>query len=528
MAEKYDFRSLQNGSDIRGIALEGVPGEAVNLTTEACDRLAKGFLSWLVDKTGKKPSELTVCAGRDSRLSGSDLIETFISALSPYDLILYNCGLTTTPAMFMSTVFPQTNADGAVMVTASHLPYNRNGLKFFTKDGGLEKEDIADIIRRAEDPDLLKEYEGGRTRNFTRFIGLTKIYAQHLRGIITDKLGEDQPLKGLKIAVDAGNGAAGFYAKDVLAPLGADVSASQFLEPDGHFPNHQPNPENEEAMESIMKTTKENNCDLGIIFDTDVDRVSAVDDQGREINRNGIVALAAALIVDKYPGSTVVTDSVTSNELTAFIQDKLGMQHLRYKRGYRNVINKAIDLNREGRLAPLAIETSGHAAFKDNYFLDDGAYLGTLIVIKTAELAKEGKKISSVIADLKEPLEAVEIRMPLHTKNFGPKGDEILKFTEKWIRENGLHYASSCCSANGSFKSSTPIRIKIIDPNYEGIRVSFSGALEGWFLLRKSLHDPIMPLNIESNNEGGCRWIARMLYECLHDIPELGTDELKI
>ena len=142
-------------------------------------------------------------------------------------------------------------------------------------------------------------------------------------------------------------------------------------------------------MEAICARVKEAGSDLGLIFDTDVDRSSAVDEHGNEINRNGIVAMAAALIADRYPGTTVVTDSITSNQLTDFLENKLGLSHLRYKRGYKNVINKAIELCESGVDSQLAIETSGHAAYKENYFLDDGAYLATKIVVKAARLFKD-------------------------------------------------------------------------------------------------------------------------------------------
>ena len=150
-------------------------------------------------------------------------------------------------------------------------------------------------------------------------------------------------------------------------------------------------------MHSISIKTLSSQADLGLIFDTDVDRSAAVDHRGREISRNGIVAMAAALLADDHPGTTVVTDSITSDQLNVFLEEKLGMKHLRYKRGYKNVINKAIELNEEGIDCQLAIETSGHAALKENYFLDDGAYLATKIVIKAAQLHKEGKKIADLI-----------------------------------------------------------------------------------------------------------------------------------
>lgn len=91
-----------------------------------------------------------------------------------------------------------------------------------------------------------------------------------------DALDYDRPLAGLHVVLDAGNGAGGFFAGQVLAPLGAELSGSQFLEPDGNFPNHIPNPENKAAMDSIRAATVQNHADLGIIFDTDVDRMSAV------------------------------------------------------------------------------------------------------------------------------------------------------------------------------------------------------------------------------------------------------------
>ena len=96
-------------------------------------------------------------------------------------------------------------------------------------------------------------------------------YAKRLRDMICDGLGKseaDKPLKNYHIIVDAGNGAGGFYANNVLAPLGADVTGSQFLEPDGMFPNHIPNPENKQAMESICDAVVKSGADLGIIFDT--------------------------------------------------------------------------------------------------------------------------------------------------------------------------------------------------------------------------------------------------------------------
>ena len=317
----------------------------------------------------------------------------------------------------------------------------------------------------------------------------------------------DKPLKGYKITVDAGNGVGGFYATDVLAPLGADVSASQFLQKDGYFPNHIPNPENKEAMASICRAVTDSKSDLGIIFDTDVDRAGCVDENGNEINRNRLVALAALLALEENKGGTIVTDSVTSTGLTDFINNNLGGVHYRFKRGYRNVINEQIKLQNEGVNCPLAIETSGHAAFRENYYLDDGAYLVTKIVIKMAQIGKDGKKLDSLINELRDPAEATELRFKIKTDDFKSYGNKVISDLIAYAENNS--------------------EWRIADDNREGVRIFFDKkGYEGWLLLRLSVHDPIMPLNIESDVKGGCKKIAEAFSSFIKDYAKLDIDTL--
>ena len=520
------YLKLQNGSDIRGVALPINPEEPVNLDFNVAIKIGAAFARWLKERrrtnAGDSSATLKVAVGRDSRLSGKGLVTALTLGLKIEDASVYDCGLASTPAMFMATQFDETKCDGAVMITASHLPANRNGFKFFTPGGGMEKEDIKEILKIAASLEGVTDSGADKTTGDITSgepVDLIGIYAEHLKSIIIDGCKNHLPLSGLKIVVDAGNGSGGFYANKVLAPLGAEVIGC-YLEPDGNFPNHAPNPENKEAMESISAEVKNQNADLGIIFDTDVDRSAAVDENGKEIARNGIVALAAALVSEKHPGTTVVTDSITSDELSAFLEGELGMKHLRFKRGYRNVINKAIELNAAGEESHLAIETSGHAAIKDNYFLDDGAYLATLIVIKTAQLKAKGLGISSMISGLAEPEEATEIRMKITGEDFGAVGDKVLADLKDWIdSEDGADRANQIC-------------LSLVTPNYEGVRANFSTndenghEVKGWFLLRKSLHDPIMPLNIESNKKGGCKIVAAALKDFLSKYTELDVSGL--
>ena len=126
-----DYSKLQNGSDIRGVALEGIEGQHVNLTEQACRDIGRGFALWLQAKCGNKP--IRVAVGRDSRLSGPALCSWICEAMVQQGLQVTDFGMASTPAMFMATVTEGYEFDGTVMITASHLPFNRNGFKFFTK-----------------------------------------------------------------------------------------------------------------------------------------------------------------------------------------------------------------------------------------------------------------------------------------------------------------------------------------------------------------------------------------------------------
>lgn len=488
---KDKWKKLQNGSDVRGIALEGIEGQHVNLTPEAAGMIAAAFVIWLRNKLGK--IDVTVAVGNDSRLSGPTIRESVIRSMTGRGVNVVNCGLASTPAMFMTTVTEGYEYDGSIMLTASHLPFNRNGLKFFTRDGGLEKADITAVLSIADEiEDGLHPADAAAVPGSVVKMDFISIYAAGLVTKIRNATGSLRPLEGTHIIVDAGNGAGGFYAEKVLKPLGADTAGSQFLEPDGSFPNHIPNPEDKNAMDSIQKAVLDNHADFGIIFDTDVDRAGAVDRHGKEINRNRIIAMISAIAIKEHPGATIVTDSITSSGLKKFIENDLGGVHHRFKRGYKNVINEAIRLNNEGIYTPVAIETSGHGALKENYFLDDGAYLIAKLLIQLALMRKEGRHIDELIEDLEEPAEAIEFRLNIAAEDFKTYGQAVIDALGEYV---------------GTQAGWAPEEV-----NYEGLRVRCTNAEEsGWFLLRLSLHDPLLPLNIESDVKGGNTEIARKL-----------------
>jgi phosphomannomutase len=295
--------------------------------------------------------------------------------------------------------------------------------------------------------------------------------------------------------VDAGGGAGGFFVSKILDPLGADTKGSVLIEPDGEFGTHIPDPENEEAIEFARKATLDSGADLGIIFDSDVDRAAFIDASGEPISKEKLVALCSAMVLRETPGAVIVTDSVTSDYLKSFIKSLGGFQ-FRHKRGYNNVINAAFDINSRGMPCPLAIETSGHAAFGENDFRDDGAYLAAKVIVELVKLKKEGRCISDLLKNLKSPTESKEIRVPLNPENSNFEGTKI-------IRNLRLNHKKI-------------LKCELEKDNPEGVRLNFfSPEQSGWCLLRKSRHDPSLVLNIQSDVEGGAESIFKSVRSVL-------------
>ena len=153
------------------------------------------------------------------------------------------------------------------------------------------------------------------------------------------------------------------------------------------------------------------------------------------------------------------------------------------------------------------METSGHGALKENYFLDDGAYLMVKLIIELSNAKKRGEELAALIDGLREPEEAREYRMPLNCEGFKEYGQGVIDALEGWARgQDGISLA---------------------EDNFEGVRVNFDKANgNGWCLLRLSLHEPLMPLNIESDDVGGVEVIAKKLYPVLSKFDRLDVREL--
>ena len=421
------------------------------------------------------------------------------------------------------------------MVTASHLPADRNGMKFFTLKGGYTKAQIQRLViiakehaERWHDMGILPPTSGDGAVYCSKWVDFMPHYELGLKhAMLKEVHGEakthehalSQTLKGLKIVLNAGSGSGGFFRR-VLEDLGADVSASVHTTPDSDFPNgYIPNPESDIMIEETMKICEESSADIGIMLDTDADRCGFVVPRTvradgtcadyEPLGRNRLIALLGVMFSKQSPGCAIVTDSVTSNGLATFLKENLGLVHVRYLKGYANVINKAKELTENGTVnAEVAIETSGHCAMKENDYLDDGTYTAVKVVglLAVEKAMHSTSSLLDLIKDMMELDEVSELRMPMM--------DGSLETTQRMFDFIALEIEQQC---------ENNIYWTIDQENLEGIRVS-TGDDGGFFMLRKSLHDPIISLQIEASSKESARDIVvKPLLQMLQIDPEIDS-----
>jgi phosphomannomutase len=401
------------------------------------------------------------------------------------------------------------------MVTASHLPRDRNGFKIFglTQDFHALSEPTQQCATTWFHHGILPLYNEHAVTCHESDTSL-HYYRTALRKASTGSLA------GFKIVLNTGNGSGGFFAR-VLQELGADVSGSIHLEPNGDFPNRIPNPEDPAMLQDTIQAMEAANADLGIMLDTDADRcgfvVPTISSDGNNnngllshytaLNRNRLIALLGVVFSHEYPGCTIVTDSVTSEGLTTFLQDTLGLQHVRYLKGYANVIGKARDLTTSGVCdAELAIETSGHCAMREHDYIDDGTYTAIKV---TNLLARHGRDLLSLISELPEMNEVAELRLEVTSLD---ALDHVFDCCQTMV--------DAYCENNYDNNAVTAPKWQVDRLNLEGIRVRLGDG--PFFMMRKSLHDPIISVQIEARSvEEAREHMVRPLYRLLRQVSQI-------
>ena len=491
--ETSRWLKFRSGSHIRG------PQEA--LTDEFARKLGYAFAMWLGEALEKDPKALALAVGRDERPSGERIAAALTQGILAAGSDARDCGQCAAPALFMTVQGPSAAMDGAVMVTAIPADEALNGFKFMTAKGGLQSADVADILRRAAEAEVPERLIVGPD-------AATRRYYDHLRRVAAKYLEDDalKPLLGLRVVVDARSGLGAGYAR-FLEALGAETLGS-LTAPSPTVTD----PMDPETLKALAGAVAERRADLGVSFTADGTRAAFVDEHGRALSHNRLIALVAAMLLDATPGLTFVTDSVTSSGLSAFIAEWGGV-HYRFKRGYRNVIDEAVRLNGEGIDCPIAMETSGHCAFRENGFIDDGLYLATRLICEALNRKREGHTLSELIDGLQEPVESAEIRLPVKPYEDWDPEEEVQAIVESVLSHTLTHP-----------------EWQMAPDNREGVRITFNldgGVNNAWFQLRMSVHDPVMVLNAESAVPGGVKRILSALYDLIRDTEYVELEPLK-
>ncbi|HMO78083.1 MAG TPA: phosphomannomutase/phosphoglucomutase [Candidatus Paceibacterota bacterium] len=390
----------------------------------------------------------TVALGYDIRPSADNLFSELSRGFCESGVDVINLGLCTTP---MSYFMCGTSAvDMTIMITASHMPSNYNGLKITVEDAKPLTSDILQIIR---------DIVGNHSFSEETTHGSISTHALQAEWINKFKQQHDLSCSGLKIVIDPAN-MIGILEIDTFRAFEPDIEVHTIFDTYDHScPNHEANPIKIEALKALGEEVVSKRANLGVAFDGDADRVGFVDEMGVPIPSDIIGALLARQVLQKYPGSTVVCD-VRSSRSTIEEIKRLGGKPVREKVGHTHIRSRMRKEN-----AVLGIELSGHFFFRDTFFSEGGP----LPVFLILELLKATKQSLSELAS--------EVRK-YHQS--GEVNSTITKSTESIYSE---------------IKAQFP---DMKESRMDGLTLESE---TWWFNVRPSANDPVMRLNLEANTK---------------------------
>jgi len=438
--------------DIRGIAEQ-------DLTDETVELIGKAFGSFMRRKGLSK-----FALGRDVRLSSERIKNALARGITATGCDVIDIGEVPTPVLYFSIV--SLKVDGGVMITGSHNPIEFNGLKM--------SEGVASIygsaIQKLKEIIDKNDFETGSGSIEARDV--VPEYVNTIKSKIKIH-------RKLKIVIDAGNGTAGIIAPQLWQDLGCDVTCL-YCEPDGTFPNHLPDPTVPDYVKDLQQKVLAIGADVGIGYDGDSDRIGVIDEKGRMIYADRLIALFSRSVLEKNPGASIVFDVKCSQALPEYIQ-QYGGKPLMWKTGHSLLKAK---MKAEG--APFAGEMSGHIFFADDYFgFDDAIYAsGRLLEI----LSGSDQKLSQLIDEIPYFISTPEIRVE--------------------------------CSDDAKFKVVSELAAQF-KQQYETIDIDGARVLfgDGWGLVRASNTQPVLVLRFEAKTEQRLQEIKNLFKQKLRNYP---------
>lgn len=418
--------------------LRGIVGDEI--TPDVSYKIGLGFGSFVQFKGYSK-----VVVGYDNRLSSVYLTDKLIKGLTSSGVDVINLGLVTTPMFYCAKY--KLGLDAGIMVTASHNPKEYNGYKVsFDNIGNAYGEKIRELR------DFIKKEDFLSGKGSIIDYNVKEDYLSLIKNSIDIK-------RKLKVAIDCGNGTASVIVKDVFDNLNIEPIYI-YCDSDGNFPNHHPDPSKEENMGDLKKKVVELNCDLGVSFDGDADRVGFVDNLGKYYTADYYLALLSTYMKDTLDKllfdvkcSKMLIDACNDNNIKPCI----------YKTG-SSFTNKEMKENNY----LLGGEYSGHIFFRDKWpGFDDGIYAAVRLI---EMLANVDYKLSDLLSVFNH-YENEYIEYPINIDN----KDKYINNIKEYVINKGYNYI-----------------------DIDGIRVEFD---DGFALIRGSNTTPILTIRFESNTK---------------------------
>ena len=455
---------------LREYDIRGIIGET--LGPDDARAIGRGFGTLLRRAGGK-----LVAVGYDGRVSSPILEHALVEGLTASGCDVRRVGMSATPMLYYAEASDDA-VDGGIQITGSHNPANYNGFKMVFQGLPFFGEDIQTIGRMA----AAGEWDDG-TGGVER-LEVMDAYIDRLVGALDGIY--PYLLEPLRIAWDAGNGAAGPALEELVARLPGE-HFTLYTEVDGNFPNHHPDPTVPENLAALQRLVAEKNLDFGVAFDGDGDRIGAIDGEGRIIWGDQLLMIFAEDLLNRTPGATIIADVKASRALFDRVAE-LGGQPLMWKTGHSLIKDKM----KETR-APLAGEMSGHIFFADEYYgYDDALYAAVRLIAASARLGRSVTELRSAMPDMRN---TPELRFQV---------DESRKFAAIAEVKSRLE------------GSDAPTDISVNDT--DGVRVTTP---DGWWLLRASNTQDVLVARAESYTDEG---LARLLHQIDEQLEASGLE----
>jgi phosphomannomutase/phosphoglucomutase len=445
--------------DIRGIV-------GKTLTPEIVEQIGRGLGSMALDR-----SRDTIAIGCDGRLSGPSLKAALARGIQAAGANVVDIGFVTTPLTYYAASHLDTGC--SVMVTGSHNPPDYNGLKMVIDNETLSGPDIQKLRQRILDGNLR---DGGAAGSGTlRQDSVVDAYIERV-------VGDVKLSRPMKIAIDCGNGIAGAIAPQLFRRLGCEV-VELFCDVDGHFPNHHPDPSQPANLRDLIAKLRDSDCELGIAFDGDGDRLGVVTRSGAIIYPDRQLMLYAADVLSRNPGATIIYDVKSTRNLRGWIE-RHGGHPLMWKTGHSLVKAKMKETG-----AALAGEMSGHTFFGERWYgFDDGLYCGARLL----EILSRHDDPGAVLEALPDSISTPELQVP--------------------CAEGEAHALIARMGQEATFPGAEQI-VRI-----DGLRVEYP---DGFGLARASNTTPVIVLRFEADDHAA---LERIQHELLTAIRVIKPD----